>query len=245
MDSLIDRIRQNIEIANQAIERAAQSAGRHSSAVRMVVVTKTHPADVIEAVIEAGACILGENYPDESLPKIQSLTSHPNIEWHMIGHVQSRKSAIVAQHFHLLHSLDSLRLAERLDRQVGELGLRAQLPVLLEFNIAEEESKHGWPAYDEGHWENLVPEVEHLLGLKHLAISGIMTMPPLFDKPEESRPYFVKTRKLQTFFDKRFPSTAFSEISMGTSADYAVAVQEGATLVRIGQAILGPRPAKP
>ncbi len=241
METLKDRIRHNIEAARDAIERAAQSVGRRGSEVRMVIVTKTHPPEVVEAVIHAGGRILGENYPEETLPKMMALSSYQGVEWHMIGHVQSRKSAIVAEHFDMIESLDSLRLAERLDRQVAELRGGARLPALLEFNVGGEESKHGWRADDENAWEGLLPEMERLMQLRHLSIEGLMTMPPLYDDPEASRPYFVRLRKLQDFLQKRFPQAHLTELSMGTSADYPAAVQEGATLVRIGRAILGPR----
>ena len=241
MDALVERIQHNIAVTQAAIQRAAQSAGRAGQSVRMVIVTKTHPTDVVAAVIEAGGQILGENYPEESLPKIQALRRYPAVAWHMIGHVQSRKSAIVAAHFDMLHSLDSLRLAERLDRQVGDLAARQPLPVLLEFNVGGEESKHGWPAENESAWEALLPDLERLMQLDHLSVQGLMTMPPYFDDPEESRPFFVKLRRLQAFLQHRLPGVNFTELSMGTSTDYTVAVQEGATLVRIGRAILGPR----
>ena len=249
----VERIRQNIETTQNLIERAAQSAGRQGREIRMVIVTKTHPPDVAAAVVEAGGRILGENYPDESLSKIHFLqhklesegfAGARGVEWHMIGHVQSRKSAIVAAHFDVLHSLDSLRLAQRLDRQTGELAARERLPVLLEFNVGGEESKHGWPAESQAAWQALLPDLEQLVQLPHLSVQGLMTMPPLFDDPEESRPFFVKLRHLQDFLQKRFPQARFADLSMGTSTDYAVAIQEGATLVRIGRAILGPRPPK-
>src|SRR6266511_3129837 len=157
----------------------------------------------------------------------------------MIGHVQSRKAGLVAQHFNLLHSLDSLKLAQRLNRFCEEAG--HILPVLLEFNVGGEESKSGWPAWDESQWELLTNDISAVLGLPHLQLHGLMAMPPLGETAEFSRPFFQRLRHLQEYLAKRFPNAAWTELSMGTSLDYEVAVQEGATLVRVGTAIVGPR----
>jgi uncharacterized pyridoxal phosphate-containing UPF0001 family protein len=142
----------------------------------------------------------------------------------------------------MLHSLDSLKLAQRLDRFCAESG--RSLTVLLEFNVSGEESKSGFPAWDEDCWTDLLPEIERILALPHLWPRGLMTMPPYFEDPEQSRPYFQKLRRLQAFLAQRLPQTDWSELSMGTSADFPVAVQEGATYVRVGQAILGLRTAQ-
>jgi len=244
MVSLVDRIRQNIETTRNEIDRAAQSVGRSGPDVRLVIVTKTHPIEVVRAVVEAGGRLLGENYPEETVPKIKALGSVPGVEWHMIGHVQSRKSGIVAENFQMLHSLDSLRLAERLDRQVSEQHSEKRFPVLLEFNAAGEESKFGWYVPEESSWDKLLPDLERVFGLAHLKVCGLMTMPPLFNDPQLSRPFFVKIRKLRDFVQKQFPQSDLCDLSMGTSIDYPIAIQEGATLVRVGQAILGARPPK-
>jgi pyridoxal phosphate enzyme (YggS family) len=158
----------------------------------------------------------------------------------MIGHIQSRKASLVAQHFSLVHSLDSLKLAQRVNRSAAELG--HLLPVLLEFNVSGEKSKHGWEASDESHWRELLTEINAIAALPSLKIRGLMTMPPLSTDPESGRIYFRKLRRLRDFLSRQVPQTQWVELSMGTSADFTVAVEEGATLVRIGQAILGPRP---
>jgi uncharacterized pyridoxal phosphate-containing UPF0001 family protein len=137
--------------------------------------------------------------------------------------------------------VDSLKLAERLHRFAGEYQRR--LPVLLEFNLAAEATKSGWRAEDETGWSALLPELARLLALEHLDIRGLMVMPPLSDNAEASRPYFQKLRRLQARLQERLPQSDWRELSMGTSADYAVAVEEGATLVRVGTAIVGSRPA--
>lgn len=238
----IAAIRANFEKVSERIERAAQSAGRAAGDACLVVVTKGQPVEVIRAAAEAGARLLGENYPEESLPKIEALGRAIPIQWHMIGHLQSRKSAIVADHFDLLQTLDSLRLAERLERQLAERG--RSLPVLLEFNVSGEESKFGWPAWDEAQWPALIPEVEQLMAFPHITLRGLMTMPPLYDDPEQTRPFFVRLRRLKEYLSRHFAALSLDELSMGTSADFEAAVQEGATLVRVGTAILGPRPKK-
>jgi hypothetical protein len=171
--------------------------------------------------------------------KIQSLHEFSAVEWHMIGHVQSRKAQLVAENFNLLHSLDSLKLAKRLDRFCGEAGRR--LPVLLEFNVGGEDSKSGWLAGDETLWSALLDEVAVVAALPNLQVRGLMTMSPLGGTAEFSRPFFQQLKRLQEFLASQFPQVIFSELSMGTSGDYQVAVQEGATLVRIGTAIVGAR----
>ena len=242
MEAPVATIRQNIEIVTERITRAAQSVGRSEGDVRLVVVTKAQPVEVVRAAIDAGARILGENYPEETLPKIQALGRPEGVQWHMIGHLQSRKAGIVAEHFDLFQSLDSLRLAEKLERLLAEQN--RVLPVLLEVNAGGEESKHGWPAWDEAQWESLLPEFASIFEMPHLSVRGLMTMPPLYDDPEQTRPFFARTRRLSEYLARRFDSQNFVELSMGTSSDYVAAVQEGATLVRIGTAIVGPRPKK-
>ena len=235
-------IQQRYQATLDKIAVAARSAGRDPESVRLVVVTKSQPIEVVRAAIEAGAKILGENYPEESVKKIQSLGMVSAVEWHMIGHVQSRKAQLVAVNFNYLHSLDSLKLAARLDRFCGEAG--RVLPALLEFNVGGEESKSGWPAWDEAQWPALRDELGTLFALPNLKIRGLMTMPPLGETAEFSRPFFQKLKRLQAYLSSQFSGVDFSELSMGTSSDYEVAVQEGATLVRVGTAIVGPRQYK-
>jgi uncharacterized pyridoxal phosphate-containing UPF0001 family protein len=139
----------------------------------------------------------------------------------------------------LIHSLDSVKLAERLDRLGVELG--RQVPVLLEFNVGGEIEKHGWPASDEATWTLLERDIEAVAGSPNIKICGLMTMPPLSADPEDARTYFRRLRRLQDFLEAKFPKAQWNELSMGTSADYPIAVEEGATLVRVGEAILGPR----
>jgi hypothetical protein len=239
-ESLVSAIRERYQRVLGQIAEAAAGSGRDPQAVRLVVVTKSQPLMVVQAAITAGVRVLGENYAEEAVEKINALKENSEVEWHMIGHVQGRKADLVAGHFTMLHSLDSLKLAGRLERFCGEFGRR--LPVLLEFNVGGEESKFGFPAWEERRWPDLLPELEQILRFSCLRVHGLMTMPPLFDDPERTRPYFQRLRRLQEFLAKRLPKADWRELSMGTSADFLAAVQEGATYVRVGQAILGPRP---
>ena len=242
METFAQSIHQRLDHVLSEINQAARAAGRRPDEVRLVVVTKAQPVEVVRAAIEAGACLLGENYPEETVPKIQALSSVPEIAWHMIGHLQSRKAGLIAEHFDMLESLDSLHLAERLERLLAERD--RTLPVLLEVNVSGEQSKSGFAGWDEAQWDQLLPDFEQILALPHLQVQGLMTMPPLFTEPEQSRPFFVRLRRLADHLGARLGAGYFRELSMGTSVDYQVAVQEGATYVRIGTAIVGPRPAK-
>jgi pyridoxal phosphate enzyme (YggS family) len=243
MPDLVSSIRENYEHALDQIARAARRSDRDPDRVRLVVVTKSQPFEVVAAAVEAGVHLLGENYPEEAVPKIQSLAGQIGVEWHMIGHVQSRKARLVADHFALLHSLDSLKLARRLDRFAGERN--HILPVLLEFNVGGEESKAGWDASEQTNWGGLLPEVMSILDLPNLQVRGLMTMPPLETEPENARRFFQQLRRLRDRLATEFPQSDWSELSMGTSADFTVAVEEGATLVRVGTAIVGARKYEP
>ncbi len=224
------------------IASAARSVDRQAESVKLVVVTKSQPIEIVQATIEAGANILGENYPEEGVTKLQSLRGVSAVEWHMIGHVQSRKAQLVAENFNFLHSLDGLKLAQRLDRFCG--GANRSLPVLLEFNLGGEDSKSGWLASEESLWPVLLDELAAVMALPNLQVRGLMVMPPLGTTAEFSRPYFQKTVRLQKYLASIFQNVDFSELSMGTSTDFEVAVQEGATLVRVGTAIVGARQYK-
>jgi pyridoxal phosphate enzyme (YggS family) len=239
MTDLVTEIRGRYLQALDQIATAARRVQRDPDEVRLVVVTKSQPLEVVQAALEAGIKILGENYPEEGVMKIQSLPGQSEVEWHMIGHVQSRKARLVAEHFALLHSLDSLKLAGRLHRFAAEQN--RVLPVLLEFNVGGEESKSGWNASDESKWNLLLSEIKSVVELTNLRVRGVMTMPPLETDPEQARRYFQSLRRLRDHLAGAFHQADWHELSMGTSADYPVAVEEGATLVRVGTAIVGAR----
>src|SRR4030042_5038547 len=157
----------------------------------------------------------------------------------MIGHVQSRKAEDVCIYFQYLHSLDSVKLAQRLSRFA--LSMDRILPVWLEFNVSGEESKSGWNISEEENWAKLIPEIETFFALPKLDLLGLMTIPPYSENPEASRSYYRKLREFQKFIKNHFQLSGFKELSMGMSSDFEIAIQEGSTCVRIGQAILGPR----
>jgi hypothetical protein len=230
-----ERVMTEIE---QARKRGKYSAGK----VNLVVVTKAQSVEVIQAAYAAGVRLFGENYPDETEKKLEDLHDVPEAKWHMIGHLQSRKAKIVAHHFEMLHSLDSLELANKLNERLIQVG--RILPVLLEVNVGGETSKFGFQANQPDHWKELLDPFQQISELSNLAICGLMTMPPIYENQEESRPYFVQMRLLQAFLRNHLPVTCWDEISMGTSLDFSVAVEEGATYVRVGTAIVGERPRK-
>jgi pyridoxal phosphate enzyme (YggS family) len=176
------------------------------------------------------------------MPEVAALTDVP-VAWHMIGHLQSRKARYVTSGFTLLHSLDSVSLAERLDRMLAEQ--EVTLDVLLEVNVSGEVTKQGW---DVPHWrsdpaqrQTLWGDVKQILALPGLNVRGLMTMAPIVEHPEEARPVFVALRDLRDALANDFPGPSWADLSMGMTDDYPVAVEEGATLVRIGRAIFGPR----
>ena len=234
------QIKENIETIQEQIAAAVKRGGRDAGDVKLITVSKKKSVEVLRAAVQAGITLFGENYPEETVGKMDILKQeYPDLTWHMIGHLQSRKARLVAERFDMMHSLDSVRLAGKLGVALVECGRK--LPVLLEMNVSGEESKGGWAAWDEKHWELLVPEIEQVLAVNALIVKGLMAMPPLSADAEKTRPYFCRLRKLQEWLGKRFSQTEWGELSMGTSMDFEVAIEEGATFVRIGTAILGAR----
>ena len=242
MEELIKQIQTNLTTIQAKIDHAALRSGRNSQDVQLVVVTKSQPLTTLEAAVQAGVHVFGENYPEETLPKILALKGRYAVEWHMIGHLQSRKAAIVAEHFNVYQSLDRVEIALKLEQHLSVVQRR--IPVLLEFNMGGETSKSGWDAAQEGEWEKILPDIQRIQSLAHLEIRGLMTMPPLVEDPEQARNFFSSLRRLRDFLSAAFPHLDLHELSMGTSADFECAIEEGATLVRIGSAIVGPRAAR-
>jgi pyridoxal phosphate enzyme (YggS family) len=232
------QIQERYHLVLTRIAEAAIKSGRDPDEVQLMVVTKGHPLGTVRAVVDAGARILGENYVEEAVEKIEAF-GNPNIEWHMIGHLQSRKARLVCQYFTCLHSLDRIKIARRLDQSASEMG--KVLPVLIECNLSGEETKFGYPLWEESAWPEFVGEVAALLEFPHLEIRGLITMPPYHSDPENSRPYFQKLCRLREFLVDHFPKTNWRELSMGMSNDYEIAVEEGATILRVGTAIVGSR----
>jgi pyridoxal phosphate enzyme (YggS family) len=240
MELQIEQIQANLITIKERIANAAYQAGRNLDDIKLVVVTKAQPAEVINSVVQAGAEILGENYAEEAFEKQKTLGNRINVLWHMIGHVQSRKARLVAEHFDWIHSVDSIRIAQKYNEIAAGIG--KTLPILLEINVGGEETKFGWTAEKPNDIEKIIPDIERIATYPHLEIRGLMTMPPLFEDGNRTRPYFRRLRLLQEILAKRMPNQNWQELSMGTSSDFEEAILEGATFVRIGRAILGPRP---
>lgn len=238
----IKTIRERLEIITANVDRAATKSGRSLRDVLVLAVSKKQPLSVIEAAYACGLRHFGENYAEEAAVKMELLASLPDIQWEMVGHVQSRKSGLVAEKFWRVQSLDSLKLAHRLNAlREGQTGAGSPLEVLLQLNVSGEASKEGFPAWEKEQWQALLPVVSEVNSLSHLRLTGLMSMPPLFADPQESRPYMRRLRQARDFFNDQIPSLSLTGLSMGTSGDYTVAVEEGATIIRLGQALLGPR----
>ena len=237
---LAETIRSNYLRVQDRIEKAALYVGREPRDICLVVVTKGQPIEKVQAVITAGARHFGENYVEDAIPKIIAMSDRENLTWHMIGHVQSRKSRLVCEHFDWIHSLDSVRLASKLNNSLEEF--KRKIPVLLEMNVSGEESKFGFPVWDERQWSELEEQVSQIINLPNIEIRGLMTMAPFSLIPEDPRPHFQRLRGLLHRLADSFPQARWSELSMGMSSDFEVAIQEGATIVRVGEAILGKRP---
>lgn len=231
-------IAENLQRVRQEIKDTARSVGRDPDAISLIVVTKEKPASVVKEVVEAGVHKIGESYVQEAQFKMD-LLSEFDIEWHMIGYIQSGKAKHVATRFDYVHSLDRLGLAEDLNKAAMEMD--RIVPVLLECNVSGEKSKHGWPAWKEDRWMALADDLKPVMNMSNLKILGLMTMAPYFENPQKARPIFRKLKRFQGFLSERFGDQDLKELSMGMSADYQIAVEEGATILRIGSAIVGPR----
>jgi pyridoxal phosphate enzyme (YggS family) len=223
-------IEANLNRVRDEIAQAAQASGRNMTDVELVAVTKTHPAEIVREAIGAGQLLFGESKVQEARAKIPLLPSH--LRWHFIGHLQKNKIRHALPLFELIHSVDSLDLAQAIDRIAQEDGLHPR--ILLEVNVAGEGSKFGFKAV------TLRAELESLLLLSRLSIEGLMCIPPLAEDAEASRKYFIELRELRDAFEQEF-ALKLSQLSMGMTNDYSVAVEEGATLVRVGTAIFGER----
>jgi pyridoxal phosphate enzyme (YggS family) len=234
VDKPVNTIEQNIQRVKEQIARSAQDCGRPSDSVTLIAVSKTYSAEIISQAISAGLERFGENRIQEAEPKILSLRHFSHIEWHMIGHLQSNKAKRAAESFDRVHSLDSVKLAVRLNEACADLG--KTLSVLLQVDLGEEETKFGAVR---SQVRDIVAEVANL---KWLKLDGLMTIPPFFDDPELTRPYFSELRGLSESLEQEQPGCLGKRhLSMGMSNDFHVAIQEGSTMVRIGTAIFGVR----
>lgn len=231
----METIAENLAGVTERIEAAARRAGRKPEEIRLVAVSKTVDAARIKEGIDAGIKILGENYVQEAKKKIELLGK--GVAWHFIGHLQSNKAKAAVRLFDLVHAVDSLNLAKDLSRVALQEG--RVLPVLLEVNIGGEATKFG--AGEAG----LLEIISQISILEGVLVQGLMAMPPFSAEAESSRPYFARLRRLaEEIARQKIPRVEMRELSMGMSGDFEVAIEEGATLVRVGTAIFGPRPAK-
>jgi hypothetical protein len=226
-------IKERIDMIRQRIAAAARTSGRPASEVRLMAVTKSVDDRRIMQAIDAGVDMIGENYVQEARRKIELMGK--SVSWHLIGHLQTNKAKYAVRLFDMIHSLDRIELARELDRRSRMSGVVTK--ALIEVNISGEETKRGVAHRD------ALPLIREVSALENLSVQGLMTMPPWFDDPEEARPFFVTLRELkERVAAENFPRVEMRELSMGMSQDYEVAVEEGATIVRIGRSIFGERP---
>jgi pyridoxal phosphate enzyme (YggS family) len=227
-------IQGNIEAVHARMAAAARAAGRRPEEIRLVAVSKTVEVERVREAVAAGVSLLGENYVQEAREKIHALGT-TSVAWHFIGHLQTNKARQVVPLFDLIHSVDSLKLAQELDKQAARFGKRQA--VLVQVNTGRETSKSGIYA------ENALPLIRAVSQLEHLEVRGLMTLPPFFDAPGRARPYFRQLRELRDQYLQEFgPASGALELSMGMTGDFEAAIAEGATMVRIGTAIFGARP---
>ncbi len=217
--------------------QAALRAGRDPREIQLVAVTKGRSADEVRTAHALGLTLFGENRVQEGLAKIGLLSDLEGATWHMIGHIQSRKAADVVGAFRLVHSVDRPKIAGKLDSFAGEAGVRQA--VLVECNVSGEDSKGGWRMQHEAEWEVRLPEFERLTSLPNFEIRGLMTMAPWTDDRSVPATIFGRLRKLSRFLADRLPGSHWTELSMGMTDDFEVAIEQGATIVRLGRAIFG------
>ena len=223
----------NILAIQERIRTAALAAGRPPESVRLVAVSKTVAASRVRDAVQAGLTLMGENYIQEAREKIEVLQELP-VSWHFIGHLQSNKAKYAVRLFDMIHSVGSLKLARELDKQAAK-NAKVQA-ILIQVNTGKEATKSG--VYE----EEALSLVREAGKMEHLAIKGLMTLPPFFNAPDKVRPYFRALRELRDRIrQEALPGVSMDELSMGMTGDFEAAIQEGATLVRIGTAIFGER----
>ncbi|MDD2541770.1 MAG: YggS family pyridoxal phosphate-dependent enzyme [Desulfuromonadaceae bacterium] len=225
-------ISRNLVQINERIRAAAEKAGRDPATVRLVAVSKTRPAADIITAFQAGQTIFGENYIQELIPKLAEVQDA--VQWHVIGHLQSNKVKYIAGRVAMIHSVDRMSLAREIDRQWGICGKICD--ILIQVNISGEHTKSGTTE------EGAIQLVRECALLPNIRVKGLMTMPPFFDDPDAARPYFAELRRLsEAVAAQQITGVDMGELSMGMSGDFEAAIQEGATLVRVGTAIFGDR----
>lgn len=222
-----------LERVQERIRQTAKACNRPESDIRLVAVSKTMPAEIVKEAIDIGMTDFGENYIQEAREKITTLSAHP-VTWHYIGHLQSNKAKYAVRMFDLIHSVDSLKLAKELDKYAKKID-KVQA-ILIQVNVAKEDSKSGV------YIEDTLRLVRETSKLENIAVKGLMTMPPYFNAPEKARPFFAALRQLRDQIkNENMPNISMEELSMGMTGDFEAAIEEGATMVRVGTAIFGER----
>jgi len=226
-------LKERLSAIRERIKAAAQTCQRDPETVRLVTVSKTIPAEFVRQAIDAGADILGENYVQEARDKFNTLHTY-DVAWHFIGHLQSNKAKYAVRIFDLIHSVDSMKLAKEIDKQARKVDKIQS--ILIQVNVAQEDTKSGISPSEAS---NLIADAAKF---DHIAIKGLMTMPPFFNNPDKVRPYFRALRELSQEIAKlNIPNVSMKELSMGMTGDFEAAIEEGATFVRVGTAIFGER----
>lgn len=229
----MEKISDRLGKVRDRIKKAALDCGRNQDSVRLVAVSKTKSADIVEEAIKAGVTILGENYVQEARDKISTLSKY-STSWHFIGHLQSNKAKYAVKLFDLIHSVDSIKLAREINKQAQKSEKVQQ--ILIQVNISQEKTKSGISVKETS---DLIKEISRF---ENIAIKGLMTMPPFFNQPDRVRPFFAALRDLRDQIrHKAIPGVSLDELSMGMTGDFEVAIAEGATMVRVGTAIFGER----
>ena len=223
---------ENLQQVNANIEKACAAVGRAPSEITLVAVSKTKPVSLLQEAYDAGARVFGENKVQEIMDKYDQLPS--DIQWHMIGHLQRNKVKYIIDKVAMIHSVDSLRLAQTIEQEAAKKEL--VMPILLEVNVAEEDTKFGLKV------EEVLPLLEQISSFSHIQVKGLMTIAPFVENPEENREVFRTLKKLSVDISaKNINNVTMSVLSMGMTGDYQVAVQEGSTMVRVGTGIFGER----
>ena len=225
-------VTENLNQVRENIKAACEAAGRDPKEVTLIAVSKTKPVHMLQEAYDAGARVFGENKVQEIVDKYDQMPA--DVQWHMIGHLQRNKVKYIVDKVAMIHSVDSLRLAETIEKEAEKKNV--VVPILIEVNVAQEESKFGLKP------EEVLPFIEQIAGFSHIQVKGLMTIAPYVENAEENREIFRELKKLSVdIAAKNINNVTMSVLSMGMTGDYMVAVQEGATMVRVGTGIFGAR----
>lgn len=227
-------MRTRVTAIRKEMAETARSVGRNPDEIILVGVSKRHSAEQVTEAVDAGITILGENYIQEAVEKIETLGADLGASWHFIGHLQTNKTRFAVHHFDLIHTVDSVKLAREIDKRARKINKVQK--ILVQINISQESSKSGMAASD------ALALVREAAQFENISVRGLMGMPPFFDDPEEARPFFKELTRIRSDIQAaNIPNIAMEHLSMGMSGDFKAAIEEGATMVRIGTAIFGER----